>query len=464
MDAQTTNSEPPTCPGCIKLAKQNAALEKRLAALEAKLQALTRAGKRQAAPFSKAPPKSDPQKPGRKSGEDYGTKAFRRAPAVIDEVHHAPLPDRCPKCGGQTQQTHIATQYQTEIPRRPIHRQFNIAVGRCTCCQARVQGRHALQTSDALGCCASQLGAEAQATAVILNKELGLSHGKVKRFFKSLFDISLSRGGSCQSTLRAAERLTGNYQAIVRHVQASPTLVADETGWRIGGHPAWLHTAACADAAAYLVHAHRGFEAAALLIGAGYAGKLVHDGWSSYDRFLRAVHQTCLQHLIRRCSDLLLTATGGAVHFPRQIKAILQTALALRDRRDAGRLAPSTVTRYARDLQQQLLKLIAPIKTHAGNERFAKHLWRYRDQVFTFLRKAGVDATNWRAEQALRPAVVNRKVWGGNRTAHGAAAQGVLSSVLSTARLRGVESLGFISQVLCSLPGQRPMLLAGPSG
>lgn len=29
-------------------------------------------------------------------------------------------------------------------------------------------------------------------------------------------------------------------------------------------------------------------------------------------------------------------------------------------------------------------------------------------------------ATNWMVEQALRPAVVNRKVWGGNRTWTGA--------------------------------------------
>jgi len=56
------------------------------------------------------------------------------------------------------------------------------------------------------------------------------------------------------------------------------------------------------------------------------------------------------------------------------------------------------------------------VKANRANERFARHLWANRSHLFTFLRQAGVDATNWRAEQALRPAVVNRKVWGGSRT------------------------------------------------
>ena len=48
----------------------------------AKLEALARGAKRQAAPFSKGPPKSDPKPPGRKSGEDYGTHHRRALPTA----------------------------------------------------------------------------------------------------------------------------------------------------------------------------------------------------------------------------------------------------------------------------------------------------------------------------------------------------------------------------------------------
>ena len=315
MDADHPNTDVPLCPGCVQAQQRIAQLEKRIEQLEKRLEELSRSGKRQAAPFSRGLPKLDPKRPGRKSGEDYGTKGFRVVPPVIDQVHDAPLPDRCPRCGGRVIESHVDHQYQVEIPRRPIYRQFNIHIGCCACCDGRVHGRHPLQTSDALGCCASQIGSDAQSAAVMLNKELGLSQGKISRFFQMFFGIRLTRGGSCQIMLRAADRCEENYHAIVKQVQTSKWIVPDETGWRIGGWLAWLHTAVSENAVAYLIARERGFEASARLIGQDYAGKLIHDGYASYDRFWRATHQTCLSHLLRRCCELLETATRGAVVF-----------------------------------------------------------------------------------------------------------------------------------------------------
>jgi transposase len=463
MDARPANTDVPACPGCAQRDQRIARLEAQVQQLQQQIQSLNRAGKRQAAPFSRGLPKVDPKTPGRKGGQDYGTKAFRAVPRVIDEVHDAPLPARCPRCGGgQFIDERVEHQYQAEIPRRPIHRQFNVAVAHCTGCGKRVQGRHPLQTSDALGCCASQIGPEAQAAVVMLNKELGLSQGKIGRFFKSFFGIELTRGGSCQIMLRAARRCQGNYQAIVKRVQGSPWIVPDETGWRIGGQGAWLHAAVSEDAVAYLIARQRGFEASARLIGADYAGKLIHDGYASYDRFWRAVHQTCLGHLLRRCQELLETATrGGAVMFPRKVKALLTEALEVRDQRDARAITVAAAKARADALQERMIELVTPVKTNAANERLAAHLYRHARQLFTFLRHRDIDATNYRAEQAIRPAVVNRKVWGGNRTQTGATAQAILMTVLFTAKKNGRDVLEFVSRVLRALPDQRPLLLDG---
>jgi len=260
----------------------------------------------------------------------------------------------------------------------------------------------------------------------------------------------------------------------VRRVRQSRWIVPDETGWRIGGWLAWLHVAVTRDAVAYLIARQRGVEASALLIGGDYAGKLIHDGWASYDRFWRATHQTCLGHLLRRCHELLETATRGAVIFPRKVKALLQEALETRDRRDRrdrrdGKQKPGQTLRItarqaaarADALDARMEKLLKPIKTNARNERLAKHLRRHRAQLFCFLRCKGIDATNFRAEQALRPAVVNRKVWGGNRTEAGAAAQSILMTVLFTAAKQGREAMELVARVLRSPPPRRPLLLAG---
>ena len=50
--------------------------------------------------------------------------------------------------------------------------------------------------------------------------------------------------------------------------------------------------------------------------------------------------------------------------------------------------------------------------------------------------------TNWRAEQAIRPAVVTRKVCGGNRTRHGADTQQILASIVRIAKLEMASTKG----------------------
>ena len=71
----------------------------------------------------------------------------------------APAPTRCPDCGGAVEVTGAAAQYQEDLPPvRPLVRRFDIEVGHCMQCRRRVQGRHALQTSDALGAARAQLG------------------------------------------------------------------------------------------------------------------------------------------------------------------------------------------------------------------------------------------------------------------------------------------------------------------
>jgi len=228
------------CQGCQTLRRQNAELAAENQRLRQLLDEERRAGKRQAAPFSKGKQRHKPKKPGRKPGDAYGAKGHRPPPARIDETYEAPLPDVCPDCGGPIDETGVQQQYQVEIPRQPIQRQFNVHLGDCRLCQRRVQGRHALQTSNALGAAASQLGPDAQAAIVDLNKNAGLAHGKVAQVLRNLFGITLTRGGVTHVILRAGRRCVGTYHALQAVVRKAEWVVPDETGWRIGGASAWL--------------------------------------------------------------------------------------------------------------------------------------------------------------------------------------------------------------------------------
>lgn len=441
---------------------QVAQLKGQVAQLTVQLQAAQREAKRQAAPFSKGPPKSHPKKPGRKPGARYGIKARRQPPPpeAIDEFYDVPLPGGCPHCGGRVSETHTADQYQTEIPCRVIYRQFHIHIGCCEECGRRVQGRHDLQTSDALGAAASQLGPNLQAAIAFLNKRCGLSHGKIVQFFRELFEVQFSRGGSVQATLRAGRRCRLAYNTIVQSVRGSPWAVPDETGWKIGGRPAWLHAIVGDQATCYVIARSRSAKASAHILGAAYAGTLIHDGYRSYDRFENAWHQQCVQHVMRRAQKLWESARGRAREFPEQVLALFHCALAARDRRDRGELSEDEVLAWYFGLEGALEDLTARRKRHLANERLRKHLRRYRWQWFAFLLDKAIDATNYRAEQALRGAVVNRKVWGGNRTGSGARVQEMLMSVFETCHRQHHNAIGFLSRLLRGTP---PPLLTTPA-
>ena len=87
--------------------RQIEALQAEVARLTAALEEAVRAGKRQAAPFRKGPPKPDPKTPGRKPGDAHGQHGHRLPPPPdqIQETHEATLPDACPHCGGRVAAT-----------------------------------------------------------------------------------------------------------------------------------------------------------------------------------------------------------------------------------------------------------------------------------------------------------------------------------------------------------------------
>ena len=434
-----------------RLEREIEELKKENERLRRLLEEALRSAKRQAAPFSRRGPKAYPQKPGRKAGSQYGRRCRRPVPRSVDEVIDVPLPGQCPHCGGGVQEGSIVSQYQTEIPEPRVERiEFRIHVGCCRRCRRRVQGRHPRQTSDAIGCAASQLGPRALALATQLNKGLGLPYGKTTAVLEEAFGLRVSRGGLCQALQRVANKAEPTYQALVKQVRASPSVTPDETGWRVGGQLWWMWVFSTSQVSVYAIQPGRGFEQAAMVLGADFAGFLVRDGWSVYRQFLQALHQTCLAHLLRRCREMILVAGKGETVFPRTVQAILQDALQLRDRREEGQISERGVAVARGRLEARLDRSLQRNYRSPRNRRLANHLVRERDALFTFLNCPGLEATNWRAEQAIRPMVVTRKVWGGNRTTQGARTQGILVSILQTCRqqLRCASSL--LQTLACS--------------
>jgi transposase len=266
-----------------------------------------------------------------------------------------------------------------------------------------------------------------------------------------LFGITLNRSTSCRSILRTAAKCQPADAEIEARVRGSPVIKGDETGWKLGGVLHWLHVVVSADAVLDRIDRRRGHQVLAERIGLDYAGTLIHDGLASDDRFWRANHQQCLAHLLKRCRELLETATAGAVRFPRAVKELLQRSLSVRDRFLRGELTAAGLSSLRGRLSAALKRLVTPVKRHAGNERLAACLEQHRDEVFRFLTApAHIAATNNESEFELRFNVVARKLSGGNRTLAGSTAQMTLPSITRTCRKLGREPYEFLRHTLCS--------------
>lgn len=317
----------------VRLTGENERLRARVGKLEGQLEEARRAGKRQAAPFSRGEPKQRPRRPGRRSGDEHGRHGHRVPPGEVDEELDAPLGPRC-GCGGEIEQDRIEYQYQDELPQpRRLRRRFAVHIGRCRCCGRRHQGRHPFQTSDALGAAACMLGPRAVALATELNKELGLSPQKTAKAL-ARFGIRITAGGVVGAIARQARVLEPTYRSLIEGVRASRAIAPDETGWRIGGQKAWLWAFAGENVTVYLIAPGRGYEHAAEVLGEDFSGVLERDGWAPYRRFANAKHQTCHAHLLRRTGELIADSVAGQARVPHAARRILKDALALRDQRE----------------------------------------------------------------------------------------------------------------------------------
>src|SRR5262249_51890543 len=152
----------------------------------------------------------------------------------------------------------------------------------------------------------------------------------------------------------------------------------------------------------------------------------------------------------------------GAVRFPRALIALFTEAIRRRNP-SPGRADTEDQREQRRaGFDDRLLALVRRRRAVPEYATLANHLRNHLEQWFTFAFDPGIEPTNWRAEQAIRPAVVNRKVWGGNRTRAGADAQQALMSVFETCRQHARSVLEHVSLTLRAFGNrmlQRPTLL-----
>jgi len=434
-----------------ELERQAAELEAALAQMKGQLEEARRASKRQAAPFSKGPPKANPKRLGRKAGH---APAHRPRPERIDRVLEAGLPPACPFCGGELSNHEVREQFLVDIPPvEPIVTQFNVHIAYCADCGRRVQGHHPEQTSDALGAAAVQIGPRALGLAAELKHGLGVPYRKVERILSSGFGLEVCPGGLARAGQRLARQAEPTYAQLILQLRESEAVNGDETGWKVGGERAWLWVFTSEAVTVYVIDPTRAHEVAERVLGEEFEGVLGCDCFLAYDP-LKCRQQKCLGHLLKRCSEIGATQSGAALAFSQQVAHLLRRGIQLKKRQ--AEMSPHGYRVARGKLEAALDRLLAQEVTDPENAKLAKLLTKHRHRLLTFLYVEGVQPTNNAAERAIRPAVIVRKISGGNRSPRGARTHAILTSLIQTCRQQGKAFLDVAARLLRS---PQPMAL-----
>ena len=417
------------------LERENAKLKKQLHQAEERIAELERMAARQTAPFRRreALKVVEKKKPGRKAGH----RGMRRPrPPHVDHEVDVPL-TACPQCGGAVHDRAPLTQYIEELPPvRPIVTRLTTWKGVCPQC-GEVHSTHPLQVSRAQGAAGVHLGPRAVAWATLLNKQFGVPMRKTCSILRGGFGLQLSGGGLAQLLHRVAHKLQPRYEALKEQVRASAANYLDETSWYVGD-PHWvLWVCTAPQYTVYHVDPSHGGGVAEKLLGREYAGVLVTDCHGAYKRMKCPQHK-CIAHHLRALHKARGKNRRKTSRYLDAWQQLWQDVIQLRQERDA--LPVETFAQRRAALEATWDELLARPVVEKGERYFLGRMRNVGAHHFGCL-YYDVEATNNRAERAIRPAVIVRKVSCGNRTERGASTWQILVSLATTAQQCGREFL-----------------------
>jgi transposase len=381
--------------------------------------------------WDKPAPKPDPKPPGRKKGHMGVT---RPRPERIDQtIDHTAC--TCPECGTALEKVDQREHIVEEIIPAVVEAHRHVwRRGRCPRCK-KVRDLRPPQVRPG-----AYLGTETMLLAAWLKTHLGQPYRKVAELLETIAGLRVSPGGLSQGLKSLARDFQTEVDAIERALRQAPAIHADETGLRVAGRSHWLWAFVSERLARYRAEPTRAGRVAAQVLGEDFGGTLLCDFYPAYNQ-IDCKKQRCLAHLLREVESALdgLRGPGRPPPFLLEAAQWCDDALAADQRWHMW--TPSTRAKWRRRVVSRFERLLTMRTSNADSQRLQARLWRHHDEMLTFLGNPDVEATNNRAERAIRPAVITRKISGGHRSEAGARAVADVTSVLRTCAL---QTRGFI--------------------
>jgi hypothetical protein len=432
----------------------------RIADLEARL--------RQSSLNSSKPPSSDGlakpspkslrprsgQGPGRPKGQDGVTLQRFADPDVVRHV-----PAVCGGCGdGLADADEVDMTWRQVVDVPPVTPQVTehqMITLRCRC------GHHTTAAAPAEAVAPIVYGPRLAGIGVYLLHGQFLSVSRTAAAVNDLFGMPVAAGTVAGWVKRTALGIIDTVLPVIAgRIANAPVAGFDETGMRVAGRLAWLHSASTDTDVLLAVHAKRGTKAMdAIGVLPRFTGVAVHDAWAPYDTYPNMIHALCNAHALRELIYVTDTASGPVADHAQQAATALRRLNRLTSEARAAGQAPDLekVAFYQHILHSAVVFGVQATAARGSQLQRKYHalfvrLRDRRDDYLRFVTDPAVPFDNNSSERTIRMPKLRVKVSGSMRTMTGAEHFAAIRSYIATAARQGIDTLDALIQAATGNP------------
>ena len=442
-----------TCPGCLERDDRIAALERRVAELEARLATnATNSGTPPSANPAGAPKPVTKKPTGKKPGGQPGHPAHlkRRLPPERVTTVITFVPERCGHCQeplppNPGPDDPAPTWHQVaELPDMAAH--VTEYPGHSRTCPGCGEVTHAPIPQDLK---AHSVGPRLAAALSYLAGSHHVSKRGLEEIAQDVFDVPLALGTVANLERQMSAALAPAHAEALQVVRDADVKHVDETSWKLAGQLCWLWVAAAGTVAAFLIHARRGREALAALVGETIQGFVCSDRWSAYAKLSPWCRQICWAHL-RRDFQKLVDRGGAAARLGKKLQRITDRVFEEWHLFRGGTFGRRALQNHLDGEARELERLLRAGRRCADAKAatFCENVLALLPAVWRFVVTDGIEPTNNHAERLLRRGVLWRKNAFGCSSAAGCRFVERLLTVVQTRRLQGRSVLRYLYEAL----------------